>query len=760
MSDQPFLVGFRKAPDKTGFVTSGPQGESGAAGAAGAPGAKGDKGDKGDAGTGIAVGLLSARPAAGNQGNAYLATDGSSPDSKLARDDGARWIAQPVVPNVLTDYGAGAADPTGAVDSTAAINAAIQYFALLSASAGRLGNKITVPPGDYKILGAIHLLGNVTLEGNGTGGLDATGPARFHMGPNAAIYLHSNATGPVYAPGSPEFQGIDLYYTRATFTTWAASTHFAVGACIRPVVNPGDHRIHWECVVAGNTGTDATVLNSAGNWPACPLTWAASTKLAGTAVRYATNGRADVAFQASGTPGGVSGTTGSTEPSWDFTLGHTTSDNGITWTAIVPPRTVTDGQSMWRARSQGIVMFCQGSVERTISFGAANYDLSVWGDITSIPFTNANEWHAHRVNAQACGGGITAHGGDSSAGLISRCSHLLIGYEDDETTPLPRTGGRTTSGSHGYWDDTFFGCHWSSCAIEACDGRGLYDPQNNGASLWSAPYCENCAPNRIPRGMGGGGIQTNGWDDPAGAGTFQRYDLGVNNFRIYVSAVTFPGNQWGKLGFQDLPGLFIMGDDAMSPNYWGWHRGYFGALPNSWTLALHPYANWPVAAIDATDATDGPCWREPRGCFYGVPGSDYFIARESAATIALHPEYWRRGKRNVGDRIEPTEGYVNPNSDGKDYVGKRCSVAGWEGTPWQANSSGWRTASVQNGPASVVAPTGGGGSGFVFQATIVAGNTGSGPTWDTTTGHTTIDGGVTWTCVGPVATYRYYGQLS
>lgn len=303
----------------------------------------------------------------------------------------------------VRDYGA-AGD--GTTDDIYAFRAAIAAMGP-PAQQGGPGNTLSIPPGTYVLSDDLHVTRHLIL----VGAHSEQTVLQFAAGKGVIIdyNAYTGTTGPDGGGGYKSIiRNVHIKCTKLTLSNWTPSAAYSTGARVR---DPSEHRWHYECVVAGTSAPTFSsrpytryLASSALGFPAWakhaartvgesivstsyPYVWfectaagisaASEPSWAATVGATTTDGTATwtcraisfvwkanavhavgdlvyptgsptnaIVFECTATVGTAK--SGATEPSsWNFSVGGTTTDNEVTWTARSLWPTTVDTTIPW-----------------------------------------------------------------------------------------------------------------------------------------------------------------------------------------------------------------------------------------------------------------------------------------------------------------------------------------------------------------------------------------------------------------------------
>ncbi len=555
----------------------------------------------------------------------------------------------------------------------------------------------------------------------------------------------------------------------------ANSSPYVVGDIIGSPTN-NDNRYYFECI--GTTG------NTAGSPPDfifCYVPYVGTVRPAdGTAVVlnqlvHDISASSTVVFKVT-----TAGVLGTGAPSWDTTIGNTTSDGGAVFTAIgATDRLLVDGGVTWACKHHSaITMHQRMYVEYCGFYNFTNYAVHIQaGSYTEQ--TDANGFLVFCCVSDRCGGGIATRGSDSQTGTVFMFSSDNAGFY----WPL----GANTGGV-GVWDGSELGSLMVMCKVAGSSGPGymlgwqdILGPGTAGQTsnplggTLVACYMEaDCMPILANGGSAHGGnlghLPVGSLVTVGGPGTF-----GDNN--IASLDTVSPKNSFFQLA---VPGYDFVGvtgntDNASAPYYKG----------TSYECSALGRAGWWSETLGQTNvglsfsgrsATEGRGWSWcNKGQFLGGVSGDSFIGQyfHGYDLASLTDVNVRRGTGGVatggiykiGDRFS----LIGTGATGT-YTGYIVSADGRRANVWVANeildvgslheptTNGYPIPAAGEMVFQVVAATGDQKSDSVEPGWgNPALNPGTALPW--VIGDQIVDHNVTWELVSFVPTYNYWGLI-
>lgn len=421
-----------------------------------------------------------------------------------------------------------------------------------------------------------------------------------------------------------------------------------------------------------------------------------------------------------------SGTTGvGAEPAWNLSYPNVT-------------QSFLDGTVQWKTVSYAAItsnnrIFC----EHLYINGFTNAGICALGNLLLSPPTYSSGTSIRYCVIRNTGTGITAGGGDGSAGScigcdIQACGNTGNGYP---------VGG---SGGIGLDDSSFLGWHWFGCQVAAVQGPGAKTTTNTQMSTMVGCYIEGDCQQPVWNGSVISG--TMGANAPVDA-TCVSANFGSQHIYIDDKRVT-PLRL--ALDLQDGHSFLMLRNDPVGGQRYVWyHDSSVGEWYQQWGAQNARQLIGLTTAIaggSGVTSLGAGNWIDYLGHWCGA-GTKYFLGcdatSETDANVAL-------GTRPVGFRLETANAAPLTGTS----IGKIVTSAGFTG---QARTNGM---TAQNGyapwglPATQIVV-----SGNAYVCTVSGTAAGSPPAFDSTPTHTTIDGTITWTCLGVVPSYSQYGKI-
>jgi len=439
------------------------------------------------------------------------------------------------------------------------------------------------------------------------------------------------------------------------------------------------------------------------------------------------------------TPAVGSGTalSSGTEPTWNTTIGATTTDGYIVWTAYnSDATTITDGSAVWGSRcAPGIYFMTRAHVSDCTITGTMNAGMHIQAQAAVaatgiVPASNANGFSIDNCYIVQCKIGIRAKGDETNAGNITRT--------------IIQGSATINRAEKGLWDDSFLGNHVFGC-------QSGYHGGENYVISGTYSTCTDCYEE--------GGIRQSLVDGPSAqikGNTFSPVISGSSN--VCLSATD------GIVNFRTVTPTHFYPDKVVTEGA----ENYIKTSDDVYVSKLH--YNYPVAgwhnmlhadattrwshAFSAGAASDGVAlfWL-PRG--YKI-GSNYVFTDATQ----VKDNQIKQAYRIKGDKV-----MLPSSADPNKYSEKIVTTDGYDANAWIATHSfvlAWPYAELtgtRSGYQSeVIIPTSNNAGNRAYQviASTTPYTTGTvQPDWSTvqTLNSTIVDGYITWKNVGSACTY-------
>lgn len=526
----------------------------------------------------------------------------------------------------------------------------------------------------------------------------------------------------------------------------------------------------------------------------------------------ASSGNTGIYFRCTNTGNGNGiGSLGS-EPTWNTTIGGTTSSGGLTFitesfptvranltlytlgqrvfavkdnrvywecetagtTAASPPAallggdlaagfciggTVTDGSVVWRSRiATGILVAstfpCISNPHVTNFTGPGLSFVGGEGQLDGpLVVTDVNFFRCKDSFIEYCGVGIYAAGDNANGWNIEGFSGINLGT----LLPTPNVAsgaGFTNLGGHCIHDSTLGGGAIRDAYFQLSTGRSIL---KTGLGRTSIKACVN---ELDPTGGQSALMTGTVWIDggnitPTTSSAAAIVSLDPNGVGRGIAETDATGARTlvTRLTARDGFTVYSFSQSGDVSSLLGW-RYNWAAIGTGWWGLSHGSQNGINAiGISEANAVEGPgLWADIHGHFSGT-GNRFW---HGADVAELTTTQVRGGSWIVGDRW-------NVKSDGQigSYTQVVVKIAGYRGAPWQAI----RAYSTAYAPWGIFAdqveptnhdPTFPTSGGRVFQCTVSGISAGVEPNWASipNTNDTIVDGTVTWKNVGTVAEYN------
>ena len=676
-------------------------------------------------------------------------------------------LKKPTPPGWLdvTDHGAVG---DGMTDCTLAIQT------LINTAVATPGQSVVIylPPGNFRCADDLKITRSIILRGAGGAlGSDVSYAAStLTFAEGKGVIVETQTAMPIPG-GYADFciiEGIQFVGATLTLPAWTNATWTPLGSLTKDI---NHNRYYYEAIREGTTGATIPILKNTYLpdfsllWPEVPSAVRLGVQVRATA---GINAATPVYFECT-----TAGTKAGSEPAWNTTVGATTTDGAVTWTARnAAGQWAVDGDAadgvVWRCRvAAGIYIRAHGVAVREcrfLQFTNAAVQIESQPAPAGHPASNANSFHLRDLRIVRCGVGVAVRGFDTSAGLaelvdVEGCGRLWTG-----TGGVITGGVGTGTGGVGIWDGGFTGSTWVACQVVACTGQGyIIGRFDLGAGKTTNPigalllgcYMEgDCLPSVGYGGTVIGGTWGQRWNAADGPVTLGiRGAQGDNNISTFDH--TGPKHAISQLNDQGWDRTLISGnDDNPTPPF------YMGLIYQTTSLRRAGWWSWCHGApgiaghsFSGQTASEGPGWDwQPVGEFRGgrpdAFAGQYFVALD-AATMR-NPRVRRIGEWKVGDRCE-----LQDDGAPGGWTGYIVRTAGHRGTKWKSNMQ------VKSDPISIIEPTVN-GDGIpspgrkVFKCTTT-GTTDAAtePAWPSS--GTVEDGTAVWTFLGTVPEYARTG---
>lgn len=380
----------------------------------------------------------------------------------------------------------------------------------LSAMRGSRGGTLLVPPGRYKLNADLvidaGLIGSVALRGVAPGSGGHNQSTLVFAAYKGIRVLDLPQTPSVSRKGTVLVEDLDIVGGHGAGSglqppehpVWLATTMYAPGT---KVLVPGPRATNPSASFEyyyENIRTVGAQSGALANKPAFEAkeqvdpsaVWTASTIYQTNEVVRPTAAfdRYDRMFVCSGGGGGASG---AAQPAWNFTLGATTNDGGLVWTAVdAAPYRATDGGTLltptgpvWACRvAPAIHAQSRVIVSRVYAESFLNAGLHIQGPPSgAVQASEAEASSAYDLKVTTCGCGIVNRD-DAKWGTFVNVDISLFevgGWTADQTDRCLGISERSTGGN------TYVGGH-----IGVCQGPGVYLPGTTNTSTFFALYNE------------------------------------------------------------------------------------------------------------------------------------------------------------------------------------------------------------------------------------------------------------------------------
>lgn len=579
--------------------------------------------------------------------------------------------------------------------------------------------------------------------------------------------------------GRATFEGIEVSSAGLVTTrAYAASTAYSVGEYIKgndPYLLTIGHSTYtggnehvWEVIKAGTTAAtpEASAYDEgSSHTPDRATTWGAGRTIgAGAIVRSTDNTHWNVFFIANN-----SGTThASTEPTWDYTPGNTTGDNGITWLCLTDPNILVLGSVIARVRIfTGIMAWCPVTIRDCCFKGWQNAGVMLEGN-KSTPIIDSDaigcvvdecDVYAPLSGSGLNGLGFYIRGGGITGARFSNCQFIGSAGTAQGTIAMP-TGG--TQHQHGFLDRSFLGGNtFTNCSSREAAGYEFWLQGTAGDSCTVGFQAFLGRVRHDAAAFSVGLMDAKYWSIIGGPNSYSSTGttIGKNGLQnAYETSsdstkVAYLNDDVSFFGFYDVTDSGALAWRILSGwNYFGWAGTSYSPIAIA-NRQVGTSANLPMGQ-------EGGSLTFPRGFGLG-PTTDEIHVFPSLSEYTGSISYNERGGyRRVGDRIQrPDRSASGSGAYSEDVV----TVAGYCGPTWTANTA--VLAKVNPGSSSahlatVVAPTSGANLNR-FKCTT-AGTTGvSEPNWASapSVGNTVADGTAVWTNTGTAPTTVTSGYL-
>ncbi len=623
----------------------------------------------------------------------------------------------------------------GTTDDSAAIQAALDSTGTPGDGAlDNRGRAIYFPPGVYYCASDIYITFPNALRGEGDG--RTRSGSRLKMAEYCNVW-NDIQTASVNGVGGNntiieqlDIEKMDDWATQEVHATTTAYTGAQTASVRGRIVIPAGMTVDdtgndlgycYELIRAGTSAGSAPTFADFRE-PDRSIPWQAGITVGANTVVRGTDDRYDVVFKlnnaASLTDTKV---TGSTPPTWNYTLSGTTNDSAgggtAQWVAVSPAGAlVADGGTLqtptgcvWAVKvSAGIFSTSRIVVRNVGVLYALNAGIYVHGTTAAYPQGNANGTFISGCTLSNCGVGIHMRGGNGNAGTIIGCDAI----------------GIANNGGRGWLEESQLGNVWIGNQCEASQGAWLYSSAQYPVFL--SMYSEGS------QGLGKITSTGTGWvGGNLGTGfttdTVEFCGIRPGDCRGITKTTTSSAGQTltVTLGTAEAALEFSTSGDA-SGYTWNYKHGVPGA---GWVGFRH--ANSATRVIDAFSTTSkwGPGigrWLH-NGVLTGASGTDPAHKMLGGFTAKPTTGLWAQGWWAM-----------RSNTDVGDWAGWVCTVKGGWGDAWVSLQG------VAAGQA--VTPTT--PNGYVYQARNNGANGSSEPTWPTVVGNTVDSGSVTYECFG------------
>lgn len=540
--------------------------------------------------------------------------------------------------------------------------------------------------------------------------------------------------------------------------------------------------------------------------------WNSSNALRKNDCVIASSGNTSIFFRCTNTGNGNGiGSLGS-EPTWNTTIGGTTSSGGLTFitesfpvvranltayglgrrvfadkdnrvywecetagtTAASPPialaggdsasgfcigDTVTDGSVVWRSRiATGLLV--AATFPRIKNAHVTNFTgpglsfIGGEGQLDSpVIITDVNFWRCKDPFIEYCGVGIYSAGDNANGWEISGLSDINIGT----LLPTPNVAagaGYTNLGGHSIHDATLAGGAARDCYFQLSTGRAVLKTGLGRTSLKACvteldPDGGKCVLKNGAVWLDGGNLGVHSSSNSAITYIDPNGDLGRGLRETDdTGSRTMKASVLARDGITAFP-FSQSGDAAVGL---GWRYNWAGVGTGWWGLAHGTQNGISALAISEVNSTEGPgLWADVHGHFSGITNR-FWHGTDFAEAVSTQI---RGGSWIVGDRWDV-------KSDGQigSYTQVIVKTAGYRGAAWQATHAyqaafaTWGIFADQVEPTNhdPTFPTSG---GRVFRCTVSGTSAGVEPNWASVpnTNDTIVDGTVTWKNIGTVAEY-------
>lgn len=582
----------------------------------------------------------------------------------------------------------------------------------------------------------------------------------------------SGATGAV-------FEGLDIRSAGAVSTVaYAASTAYTVGQRIKgndPYLLTIGHSTYtggsehvWEVIKAGTTAAvpEASAYDEGNSHtPDRATTWAAGQTVgAGRIMRGTSSAHWDVFFIANN-----SGTTGASEPAWNFTPTTTTNDNGITWTCMTDPNILTLGTVIARVVAfHGIMAWCPITVRDCYFKDWQNAGIMLEGNAsTTIIDSNAIgcliedcEVRTPLSGSGLLGIGFYLRGGGITGARFTNCWVYGSAGTAKGLVAMPTDG---TQHNHGFLDRSFLGGNsFVNCGSQECAGYELWIQGTASDSTTTGFQANSGRVRHDAASFSAALMDAKEWSILGGPNSYSSTGTTLkknglrNAYELSQDSLYYAGLNDGSVfhWFSYLIDSGTMGWRILNGwNHFGWASTSFSPISVA-NRQVAVSANLPLGQ-------EGGSLKLQHGYGMGAVTDEQHVfpnLTEFLGTISYNE---RGGYRRVGDIcLRPDR--VASTAYGMDIV----VTAGYTGPTWTATTAVLAqvvAGSSSSHIATIMAPTSGANLNR-FKCTTAGTTGGVEPNWALapSVGNTVTDGTVVWTNVGVapvVANYGYVGTL-
>jgi len=643
-------------------------------------------------------------------------------------------------------------NPATGTDDAPAMRAAI---ALAVATGERVIRILPLPAGrSYKFASRVLVNAPVQIIGQ-AGAMFGKGNVQITLaaGIESAFTVSTGAA----SEGGPGGEGAMLFGLEivctptVTVSDYAANTALTVGQYIRRT-KTSDANLYMQQVT--RAGTTANLTEAQQFDPIEPHVPDRSSVFVpgqavylGTSLRSSDNTHWDRCFYVTNAGAGVAGA----EPAWNYTLGATTTANGISYRCDLDSSSFYYGTAVASCRiMSGLYLMAPCHVEDVLVRNAQTAGITIIGNGANETIgSNAQRVILRDVRVKLPGGskgvGVYTRGGEFRSLTAINVQVEGSALAGQGVSAMPTNG---TQNEHGIIDRGFAGASmWTSCNVRFCYGFDYW----GGAGGNSTSAFVNCTSE-------GGRVRVEAATVWVGQGNGVFW---TGSGQGYASSAPAIGTDGLHNAFETSGSLTAL----MNPGgpLWAMKHasdGGYNAFIYSGGRYQHAWLNASRVSFAVTNTLvpdsaafpngeDAGAMGMPRGFSLGADDTDTRVF----ATLADYRGPLRGGFRRVGDIC-----YRPDRVAASAFAADIVTTAGWAGPVWTATTAkAARSALV----ADVVVPTSGAILN-VFKCTTSGTTGGTEPSWASapTIGNTIADGSVVWTNVGVRAITKTIWQIS